>query len=322
MKVIDVSEWNGSLYWEKMKKDNIKGVIVRAGYGRNNEDPYFIENVEGALSRGLHVGIYWFMYCATVEQAKQEARNLHELIKPYKGKLTLPIYADYEYDSDNVAVKNGYSVNSKLRTDMIIAFLEVLKSYGWLVGVYGNYDYIVNKWEQSRLNKYELWYADWRDEPSSYWVKKSGIHQYTEQGPKYGEDINQSDVNIVFKDYPTIIKTRGYNGFKVVKSTTSKTTKTTKTTKTAKKTNTEIAREVLKGYWGNGEARILKLKKSGYDYNEIQKIVNKLVSEKEYVNIAKRTINGDFGNGEERKRNIERLGYDYYKVQEIVNKLV
>lgn len=42
----------------------------------------------------------------------------------------------------------------------------------------------------------------------------------------------------------------------------------------AKKSNAEIAKEVIKGKWGNGSARKKKLEKAGYNYSEIQKIVN------------------------------------------------
>lgn len=44
----------------------------------------------------------------------------------------------------------------------------------------------------------------------------------------------------------------------------------------AKKSNEEIAREVIAGKWGNGESRKAKLKAAGYDYAVIQAIVNKL----------------------------------------------
>lgn len=44
----------------------------------------------------------------------------------------------------------------------------------------------------------------------------------------------------------------------------------------AKKSNTQIAKEVKAGKWGNGATRKKKLKAAGYDYNAIQKIVNKL----------------------------------------------
>ena len=47
--------------------------------------------------------------------------------------------------------------------------------------------------------------------------------------------------------------------------------------KKAKKSNEEIAREVLQGKWGNGVTRKQKLKKAGYNPATIQKIVNKML---------------------------------------------
>lgn len=43
------------------------------------------------------------------------------------------------------------------------------------------------------------------------------------------------------------------------------------------KSNEDIAKEVLKGLWGNGADRQNKLKAAGYDYKAIQTIVNKLL---------------------------------------------
>lgn len=44
---------------------------------------------------------------------------------------------------------------------------------------------------------------------------------------------------------------------------------------TSKKSNEEIADEVIKGLWGNGTERKERLTKAGYDYDAIQDIVNK-----------------------------------------------
>lgn len=43
------------------------------------------------------------------------------------------------------------------------------------------------------------------------------------------------------------------------------------------KSNEEVAKEVVLGKWGNGEERKKRLKKAGYNYKAVQKIVNKLV---------------------------------------------
>ncbi len=44
------------------------------------------------------------------------------------------------------------------------------------------------------------------------------------------------------------------------------------------KTATDVAYEVLQGLWGNGDERKTALTNAGYDYDEVQAIVNKLVS--------------------------------------------
>ena len=44
-----------------------------------------------------------------------------------------------------------------------------------------------------------------------------------------------------------------------------------------KKSIDEIAREVLQGKWGNGAERKNRLTNAGYDYNEVQEKVNKLI---------------------------------------------
>ena len=49
------------------------------------------------------------------------------------------------------------------------------------------------------------------------------------------------------------------------------------TTSKKKKSNEAIAKEVIAGKWGSGSERKKKLEHAGYNYKEIQKIVNKLI---------------------------------------------
>lgn len=46
---------------------------------------------------------------------------------------------------------------------------------------------------------------------------------------------------------------------------------------TSKKSNTEVAREVIQGKWGNGATRKQKLTAAGYDYSAVQAEVNRLL---------------------------------------------
>lgn len=51
----------------------------------------------------------------------------------------------------------------------------------------------------------------------------------------------------------------------------------TPTSTTVNKSNEKIAKEVVAGKWGNGNARKTALTKAGYDYKTIQSLVNKLL---------------------------------------------
>ena len=98
-------------------------------------------------------------------------------------------------------------------------------------------------------------------------------------------------------------------------------------TPSTKKSNEEIAREVIRGDWGNGQDRKDRLSAAGYDYSAVQSLVNQILSgktpstpsKKSNEEIANEVINGNWGNGEERKRRLTEAGYDYATVQGIVN---
>lgn len=47
--------------------------------------------------------------------------------------------------------------------------------------------------------------------------------------------------------------------------------------KPSKKSNLEIAKEIIRGKWGDGHARKVALEKAGYNYNDVQALVNKLL---------------------------------------------
>lgn len=88
----------------------------------------------------------------------------------------------------------------------------------------------------------------------------------------------------------------------------------------------EIAKEVIKGLWGNGEQRRKRLTEAGYDYTEVQSIVNSIVSkqkqQKSTQEIAKEVIKGLWGNGQDRKNRLKQAGYDYKEIQNKVNELL
>ena len=93
----------------------------------------------------------------------------------------------------------------------------------------------------------------------------------------------------------------------------------------------ELAKEVIQGKYGNGEARKQAL---GDRYAEVQKRVDEMLGEgeepkksveepkKSVEEIAREVIQGKYGNGEERKNKLTQAGYDYAEVQSRVDEIL
>lgn len=104
--------------------------------------------------------------------------------------------------------------------------------------------------------------------PLSTLPKNVAVPIYSDKGV-WGH-IEVSDKGVYYSDGVKVAKPYGnywgewINGYRIVSWVD-----------TAKKTNEQIADEVMKGLWGNGNDRIKRLSQAGYDYNAIQAIVNK-----------------------------------------------
>lgn len=178
---IDLSTYQKQVDWQKVKDAGITFVILRAGFGSNKtqQDAMFQNHMKGALSVGLPVGVYWFNYCLNEEDARKEAKTCLQVLAPYKGQIILPVFADYEGDSDRYAIENGVTPTKESRTMWIRAFCDEIEKGGYTPGVYTNPDYIRNKLIYDKLKDYPLWLAQYGVDtpayPCDYW-------QYTSTG--------------------------------------------------------------------------------------------------------------------------------------------
>lgn len=78
-----------------------------------------------------------------------------------------------------------------------------------------------------------------------------------------------------------------------------------------------VAKEVIRGKWGNNPERKQKLTAAGYDYKKVQTRVNEIIDR-----VAREVIDGKWGNGDDRKKRLNSAGYDYKVIQDRVNKLM
>lgn len=181
-KCIDVSKHNGVIDWNKVKAAGINAAIIRAGYGRTI-DPRFTANIKGAQAAGIAVGVYWFAYPLNVEGARSEADYAHKILKPYN--IDLGVWYDFEYDTERYATQNDVAYTNDLRTDVIKAFCERMKSYQYKVGLYINPDYILYKLKYNELKSYPLWLAHWKTTSTTSFAAVSD----TAVTKKYGEPV-------------------------------------------------------------------------------------------------------------------------------------
>lgn len=87
----------------------------------------------------------------------------------------------------------------------------------------------------------------------------------------------------------------------------------------------DIAKEVIAGQWGNNPDRQDNLEVAGYNYQEVQNVVNMILKGNAAIDltaIAKEVIRGDWGNGQERTDRLKAAGYSPAAVQQKVNELI
>ncbi len=268
IKGIDVSHWQGTIDWDRVKAAGIKFAIIKAGGSDAGfyTDSKWEANYTGAKSAGIPIGAYYFVGrdCVTAAAGKADAERF---IKILNGKqLEYPVYMDNE--AQPASAKAGI-------TEASIAFCEAMEAAGYFVGIYGS---VVSGFEErmddSKLKAYSHWVAQYADKCT--YAGEYGIWQYSSTGRVDGIKGNV-DMDYGYIDYPSIIKNGGFNGYE---KTTADKNKSGEDKPTSKKSVDELAAEVINGKWGNGEERKKKLTSAGYDYSVVQARVNEILSGK------------------------------------------
>lgn len=187
--VIDVSKWNGTINFKKVKAAGIKGVIIRCGYRTSGSgslyvDSKFKENIKGAKNAGLKVGVYMFSQAVNKSEAKAEATYAHKLIKSTGYSLDLPLAIDVEYVNGSGRLYTAHLSKSD-QTKIAAAFCEKAKSYGYTPMVYASSTFLVSKMNGAKLDAkgYQIWMARYSSSAysssSSYYQKSVDIWQCT-----------------------------------------------------------------------------------------------------------------------------------------------
>ncbi len=196
-KGIDVSKHQGEIDWAKVAQDGVKFAFIRVGnrgYGTGAivEDAQFEANIEGALSNGIQVGVYFFSQAINEEEAREEATFVLEKIAPYK--IQCPVVVDVEKVADSEARMNQISMEE--RTANTIVFLETVKAAGYDVMLYHNMEMGTLMLDLEQLEDYDKWFAYYNKE--IYYPYLFDVWQYSDKGQIDGI-AGDVDLNISFK---------------------------------------------------------------------------------------------------------------------------
>ena len=255
---IDISRHNGDLDLDRAVKEGVRFVIVKGGGGDDGlyVDRRFQKNYDKCKKLGLPVGVYWFSKATDADAARREADYFYRNCLVGK-QFELPVYIDVE----NATM---IGIGKRALTDAVKVWCEALEDRGYFVGIYSSTYYFRAYMYDAELLDYTHWVAQWNDECTYPHRDVLGVWQYGGEtnlirSNKVAGKV--CDQDYMYTDFPYRIRQAGLNGFG----------------KSGEKTLYELAEEVIRGDWGNGDERKLRLKAAGYDPKAVQAEVNRIL---------------------------------------------
>ena len=177
--MIDVSEYQGVIDWNKVAASGIKYAMIRAGYrgygsGKLVEDKYVDDNIRGATAAGIKIGVYFFSQAITEAEAREEAQVCIKHLAGYTADL--PIVLDVEHINYDEA--RADALDQKTRTDVALAFIDEVRQAGYKPMLYTGLLVYFHYLDQSRISDLPLWYAFYSE--YLYFPYKFKCWQYTD----------------------------------------------------------------------------------------------------------------------------------------------
>ena len=195
---IDVSKWNKTIDWKKVKAAGVDFAIIRCGYRGSSggyliEDPLFEENIKNATEAGVKVGVYFFTQATTAAEGVEEASMVLTLCRDYG--LAFPMYIDSE-GAGGRGRADGLS--KQQRTEAVKAFCETIENAGYTAGIYASKYWLLNNLDMEQLSGYSIWLAQYSSKAT--YEGTYDMWQYTSAGRVDGIDT-LVDYDLSYVDY-------------------------------------------------------------------------------------------------------------------------
>ena len=167
---IDVSEFQGSIDWDKVREDGFDFAFIRAGHRV-------------------------FSQAVSKKEAREEAQLCLDVIEKSGVEITLPVVYDPEIVIEDYAARINY-ISGEQFTDNCVAFCKVIEKAGYTPAVYANSSTQTDILDMSRLEGAVIWYADYTGLPDSPY--RFTFWQYSDYGWVSGIPETETDLNVWF----------------------------------------------------------------------------------------------------------------------------
>lgn len=183
---LDLSKWQGEVDFAEIKKQGVSFVMLKVGgqtkiNGEYIIDPKFYDNIRSAIEQDLKVGVYFYSYANSTEEAKKQAKWIISKIKNYN--VELPIVFDWEnwnkYTSFHLSF---YSLNKIAST-----FMKEVEETGYKPMLYSSKYYLETIWYKDDYTRWLAYYTTNNDYQEDHYMwqlcnngKINGIDGYVD----------------------------------------------------------------------------------------------------------------------------------------------
>ncbi len=199
IKGVDLSKYNGSVDFTKLKESGVSFVMLRLGSrgygtGKITLDEKFVEYAQNAQMAGIQIGAYFYSQAVNETEAVEEANYIVGAVSGFGVKY--PIAIDIEKVEGDEARTD--KLTSEERTAVVKSFCDAVKGYGFKPIIYASKEMLVAGLDLEKLTDYDVWLAD-HNTPTDYPYRFS-MWQYSKTGHIEGI-TGDIDLDLSFINY-------------------------------------------------------------------------------------------------------------------------
>lgn len=189
---IDVSSHNGTVRWDEVSENGVQFAVIRAGgrtyrTGEIYQDTRFKRNMRRAWFHHVNRGVYFYSQAVNADEAREEAKAV---LKSLNGaNLKLPVFLDIE-DTGTEGKGRADGLTKAQRTEIALAFAEVISDKGYTPGVYANRWYLNDRLDADALRNagISIWLAEYTNNDRPVYGGAYDFWQYSKTGTVPGID--------------------------------------------------------------------------------------------------------------------------------------